>query len=269
MKIFKDKNNAIKLINGFLYSELNEFKNGYYGDHNFKIQDLRSLSIAWVSYYFKDYIFEEIISSLQNFIDDVKKEKDFDTNGWFKIPALQSSAYIFTSNNSHINSLFSNISCHQSIHRLFIIESLSILCPLLPNYITLSYGSELRNSTIENFKHMHFYREENLIFLLSCEGSTEEKIIFFNELINKYGCQKDNLLNTFINNSFYRNSFFLDSFSKSKSYFLFKLLTSPILYEQDQIPLFPDFPENYFDILIEKENNHPLNTSYFDFGYLK
>jgi hypothetical protein len=83
-----------QLINGFIRTELELFKNQFNQPSVPAIQEDRSLAIAWLCYYFKDIVSSENASSIIEFLDEVRFSDNYDIYGWYRIPALQASAFI-------------------------------------------------------------------------------------------------------------------------------------------------------------------------------
>ena len=143
-----------QLINGFIESELELFKNQFEESPIPAIQEARSLSIAWICYYFKDSITNENSAAIIKFVDDVYVSENYRKHGWFRISALQAAAFILTADIHYANSLIQNIDCGQSWARGYIIESASIICPLL------SFNNKyLKGATETNIKYSHVYYE--------------------------------------------------------------------------------------------------------------
>ncbi|MBL0267152.1 MAG: hypothetical protein IPP99_00290 [Chitinophagaceae bacterium] len=66
-----------QLINGFIESELELFKNQFEESPIPAIQEARSLSIAWICYYFKDSITNENSAAIIKFVDDVYVSENY------------------------------------------------------------------------------------------------------------------------------------------------------------------------------------------------
>ena len=251
-----------QLINGFIKSEFELFKKQFDETPVPKIQDERSLAIAWLCYYFKDSISSEISCDLKNFVDFVGSRESYSTNGWYRISSLQAAVFILSSEIYYANRLIQHLDCGQSWARGFILESVSIICPLL------SFNNQyLKIATENNIKYSHALDEENIVLYLSTTGTDEDKI---NWIENQHRiCEKDyhrKFLNGLqINDRPYQNSFFVRAFNKIKSYVIFKLLCQPIL-DKSELSLFDEI--DYLQV-VSLEKNHPLNDIYFDLSYLK
>ncbi len=250
-----------QLINGFIKSELELFIKQF--DERFipDIQDQRSLAIAWLCYYFKDSVSSENSSSIIQFVEKVHLSANYCTYGWMRISALQASAFILTGDIYYANSLIQHIDCGQGWARGYIIESASIICPLL------SFGNhQLKKATETNIKYFHTYYEENVILYLSTNGTAEEKV---NWLEHQISISNDDYLRKFFNRlksdgDLNKSGFFVRMFSKVKSYIIFKMLCQPS-FAEFQLNLFSDLD---FNKLTKLENKHPLNDYYIDLSFL-
>jgi hypothetical protein len=243
------------LINGFIKSELELFKKHFNDDPVPEIQDKRSLAIAWLSYYFKSSISKANVSEITGFVRDVHLQENYHTHGWFRISALQASAFILSSDTHYSTSLIQHIDCGQSWTRGFIIKSVGIMCPLLSfdNY-------RLLNATESNLRHYHSYSNENILVLLSTNGTTEEKLDWLEaeSLIKNKDYYKQFVNGSKTYNCGEKTDFFIKSFSEIKSYVIFKMLSQPFLAEV-QSTLFDDAN---LENLMELEKKHPLNEMY-------
>lgn len=253
-----------QLINGFIASELELFKNQFGESPVPEIQDRRSLAITWLCYYFKSIITPKNTAAIKRYVDKVFSMDDYSHNGWYKIPALQAAAFILTSDTHYEKLLINQIDCKQTSTRMFILKCVGIICPLL------SFDNRLLQTvTEENLKHNHFYREENVILYLLTKGTTEQKRGWLNEqiLICTDEAGKKFLTELKAQNHFYKSSFFLKTFNEVKSYIIFKIFTEPIPGEV-QPNLFNEIEIDFSEVAnLEKTN--PLNDYYIDFGFLK
>lgn len=253
-----------QLVNGFIQTELELFIKQFDETLVADIQDERSLTIAWLCYYFKDIISPFNKLSITDFVEYVYEREDYNRHGWYRIPALEASAFILTSNIIYANNLSRHIGCGQGWARGFIIQSASIICPLL------TFNNQyLREATETNIKYSHAYYEDAIILYLSSRGTGAEKKNWIEQQINldqkKYHIKFLNALK--IAGNRHQSGFFVKTFNKVKSYFIFKVLSQPILAEI-QPTLFDDSEIN-FNLLIEIEKEHPLNDYYIDLSFLK
>jgi hypothetical protein len=252
-----------QIINGFIESELELFKNHFYDELVNPMQDVRSLSIAWVSYHFTEVISDENINKIVKFVDEVYSNEHYRTVGWYRVSALEAASFILTFDIRYANNLIQHLSCGQSWARGFIVESTSIICPLLGFNNTY-----LKEATEFNFKYRHSYFEPCAILFLCTNGSSKEKRDW---LQNQYLISDKNLQSFFDSltkaNKYFTYDFFIYSFSKAKSYFLFKIMSETKLSESQQT-LF-NFVELSFDKLWKKEKEHPLANYFIDLSFLE
>jgi hypothetical protein len=252
-----------QLINGFIKSELKLFKKQFDESPISEIQEERSLAIAWLCYFFKGSISSENKSAIIQFVHYVHSMENYTYHGWFRISALQAAAFILTLDTYYANSLIQHIDCGQSWSRGFIIESASIICPLL------SFNNEhLKNATETNIKYANVLYEKSIILYLSTKGTAEEKVKW---LENQISLAEQDYQRKFLNNlktdeRLNHSGFFVNTFNRAKSYAIFKLLSQPFLTEI-QLALFDDVDINFKD-LNHLEKNHPLNDYYIDLDFL-
>lgn len=252
-----------QLINGFIKSELELFKEQFYEGPIPTIQDERGWAIAWLCYYFKNSISSENISSIFNFVNNVYSSDNYNTHGWLRISALQASAFILTSDIFYANSLIQHIDCSQSLSRGYVLRSAGIICPLL------SFDNQLlRTATETNIKSSHNYYEENIILYLLTNGSREEKV---NWLEYQISIDEKNYHKKFFDSikksgKYYKSGFFVNTFNKAKSYILFKMFSQPSV-DMFQPKLFDESEIDFYK-LAEVENKHPLSDYYIDLSFL-
>jgi hypothetical protein len=252
-----------QLINSFIKSEFELFKKQFDEIPVSEIQDERCLAIAWLCYYFKESVTNENTSAIIHFVDDVYSRDNYSTHGWFRISALQAAAFILTSDIRYANSLIQHIDCGQSWARGFILESASIICPLL------SFDNEqLKKATETNMKYSHGLYEENIILYLLTKGRAEEKLKWLENQIrlDEKNYHRKFLIGLKTAGRLNQSGFFVRSFNKAKSYLIFKLLSHPFLAEV-QPKLFDD-QEISFKDLTDLEAKHPLNDYYIDLSFL-
>jgi len=256
-------NYSKNLINGFLQTELSLFKNQFDEFPSPEIQDIRSLSIAWASYYFKELVTDETEKKITNFVDEVYYRENYNTHGWYIIPSLQAAAFILTGNIFYANSLLEHISCGQSWARISIIESAGLICPLLQ-----FDNPYLRKGTERNIEYCHGMFEECTLLYISTKGSIQEKLNWLNRQIENdtgghYKEFFEKLKNT---GNYYKSDFFIRAFNKAKSYFLFKIICKPS-YMEVHPGLFDNIELNFEQQCI-KEKQHPLSDSYINLKFL-
>jgi hypothetical protein len=257
-------NYAKQLINGFLQRELVLFKNQFNESPVPEIQDSRSLSIAWVCFYFKELITTETAKQISDYVDEIYQIENYTTHGWYRISSLQASAFILTGNKHYANSLLQHLDCGQSWARGFIIESAAIICPLLKFQNTF-----LQKSTESNLKYIHGMDEECTILYLCTVGTLEEKQNWLSQQIEintkEFHQRFFEILQT--SGKLYKSEFFIRAFDKAKSYFLFKTICEPTFIEV-QPQLFDDTAVR-FEQLLKTEKEHPLSDVYIDLSFLK
>lgn len=257
-------NYAKQLINGFLQRELTLFKRQFDESPFPEIQDRRSLSIAWVCFYFSEMITTETTIQITDYVKDVYQSENYTTHGWYKISSLQAAAFILTNDIHYANSLVQHMDCGQGWARGFIIESAAIICPLLTFQNTY-----LQKATEANLKYSHVFDEDCTILYLCTVGSSEEKQNWLNQQVEIE--TKENHKRFFeklkTSGELYKSEFFIKAFDKAKSYFIFKTICEPA-YIEIQPQLFDNAPIG-FEQLLRKEKEHPLSDVYIDLSFLK
>ena len=276
--------NSKQLINRFIKAELEQFKRQFYALSVPEIQDVRSLAIAWACYYFKEFIESDTSSAIVEFVDEIHARDDYSTYCWFKISALQAAAFLLTSEVYYANSLIRHISCEQGWARYFILQSASIICPLL------SFNDmHLKKATEFNIEHSHGYYEENIVLYLSTKGSSAEKRNWLEHQIAivETDYHKRFYMELKTAGKRYASGFFVEIFNKLKSYLIFKIMTQPSVggtqlslfdksefdfvkraNKETQLTLF-DRSESGFVKFAKMEQAHPLNNYYIDLSFLK
>ncbi|HNM69595.1 MAG TPA: hypothetical protein PKG57_08045 [Flavobacteriales bacterium] len=252
-----------QLINGFIKSELELFRKQFDESLVPEIQETRSLAIAWLCYFFKNSVSSDNSSAIIQFVDYVDSKENYNTHGWYRISALQAASFILNADPSFAASLIQHIDCGQGWARGFVLESASIICPLL------SFDNEqLKKATETNMKYCHGLYEENVLLYLSTKGRGEEKLKWLEDQISLD--EKDHhrkfLIGLKADGGLNKSGFFVRSFNKAKSYLIFKLLSHPFR-EEVQPELF-DNVEISFKELTYREEKHPLNDYYIDLSFL-
>jgi hypothetical protein len=252
-----------QLINGFIQTELELFKKQFDDSPVPNMQEERSLAISWVCYYFKDSITYENKSAILDFVNDVYSRDNYCTFGWFRISALQAAAFILTSDIFYANSLIQHIGCGQGWARAYIIESAALICSLL------KFDNQYLKKEIElNIKYAHFFYEESTILYLSTNGSASEKKHWLDQISMSIVFEHQTIFFNKLKKSgtLYQSGFFIRSFSTAKSYFLFKILSQPILLDI-QPSLFDEMDVD-FNNSVQLEKDHPLSDYYIDLSFL-
>jgi len=251
-----------QMINGFIKSELELFKQHFDDSPVPEIQDERSIAIAWLCYYFKDSVTSENSSAIIQFVDHVAAMENYTHHGWFRISALQAAAFILTSDIYYANSLIQHVDCGQSTARRFIIECASIICPLL------SFDNQqLKKATEKNIDYAHGLFEESSVLYLSTDGTAKEKSRWLDNQISlsETDSRSEILLSLKTAGRFYKSGFFSSAFNRAKSYVIFKMFSRPVLADI-QLQLF-DNTEIHFAELTTLEKKHPLHDYYIDMSF--
>jgi len=253
-----------QLINGFIEAELNEFKKLVNEALVPDVQDIRSLSIAWLCYYFRESISHENRNKIVKFVDRANNSSNYKSRLWYRVSALQAAAFILTTKIEYANALLRHISCGQGWARAFILQSAGIICP------RLSFRNEILEIVTErNMEFLHFYYKENIALYLFTKGTADEKLQWINYQIkiNKREEQIKFLEGLKSYSCTFETGLFLQIFSRIKSYIIFKIFSNPELVEVQPM-LFDKVERDY--ITIERlEENHPLSTYYLDFSFLE
>ncbi len=257
-------NLANRLINGFLHSELELFKKSFNEPIPMipEIQDFRGLAIAWVCYYFKLLIDEENRINITNYVEEIYALEYNNPRIQYQIMALEAAAFILTKRQHFATKLLSKCSGHRSA-RYHVLESAAIICPQI-NF----YNSQIRISVESNIKFGQVTWKESTILYLNTNGSAAKKIEWAKkQSLNCSDYQKEFFDGLLEGNRFYKSSFFVSAMSHAKSYFIFKVMSNPILRKTEQT-LFDHMPLDY-ENLRDQERKHPLSDGYIDFSFLK
>lgn len=249
-------------VNTFLSVELDVFKEVFKVKMIPAMQDWRGLAIAWVCYYFKDLVSDKNREKIIEFLEEVYSMENLQYYGWYRIPSLETAAFILTQYNSYLNRVLANIGCGQGWARSHFVECAGLALPYV------KFDNEYLRTAVEfNLEKSQIYFEESVCLYLLSTGKTEDKRKWIAEqkekLIEKKWDIKffDKLENK---SRFWPMPFFLESFNKAKSYFIFKIMSYKNL-EEEPMTLF-DTPN--FEELWKKEEEHPLNKRYLNFEWL-
>ncbi|MBK6536879.1 MAG: hypothetical protein IPG09_03580 [Ignavibacteria bacterium] len=90
------KLNSKDIINILIAKELEQFKRNYEIQPIPKLQDLCSLSIAWLCYYYKGKISRENMREISEFAKQVLESEEYNITGWSRIPAILAASYVLT-----------------------------------------------------------------------------------------------------------------------------------------------------------------------------
>lgn len=259
-----NRETSIRLVNGFLESELNTIKEAYTSSY-FKSNHLdASQAIAWSCYIFKDWITGNIKNQLINFASELIDGKC----SWLNIPCILAASYIFEENKNIRDHLFNNVSHGSSITRKNILESIGFIAPLVS-----FNNSTLRNSVRINISRRYFWYQESAILYLSTNGTDADKRRWALRANKHYKNHEDHQLffETLLESpDYYESSFYSEKFSNAKSYLIFKLITSPSL-SNHQANLFGEKKnaDELMQYLQEREKEHPLTHSQVDISSIK
>ena len=253
-------------INDLMESELNQFNINYRNSPISREQEFRSFSIAWLCTFFTDYISPVNIQRVHSFVDQTMDEEDYNSFGWFRIPALQAATYKLTSESRYRDHLLKQLSCGQASFRELMMISTAFITP------EISFQNEsLRSSTLVNIERVQGYYEENIILRLCTEGSSRDKQEWLRSLEKAHDKK---YMNPFIKklmkgSSNYKCDFFAHYFIQIKTYILFKLLS--FLSKKDSFGAYEGKVdgEDIMKNLYEAEKQHPLTNYYIDLSYLK
>ena len=227
----------------------------------------KNIRLRWFERLFElsHYEFQKKVwleAAIENYVTEVNYSKNYKTHGWHRISALQSASFILSNNTEHRDTLLNHISCGQGWARGFIIESAAIICPLL------DFNNDyLRESTELNIKYSHGCDEENTVLFLCTKGNAIDKQNWLKSMMKT---EKEYHLKFFEglikSGKLYQSGFFVPVFNNAKSYFIFKILSEPVL-AVGQPELFDEIKIT-FDDLIALEKKHPLNDFYIDLDFL-
>jgi hypothetical protein len=251
------------LINGFLQSELELFRQEIDAESVSENQELRGFAIAWISYYFNELITTETRNKIIGFVN---KQYNIDVDEfcvkyWYRIPSLETAAFILSRDEYYANRMLQRLDCGQSWARWEFINCAGLIAPRLQFYNTV-----LRISVERNMEYSQFGYKECILLYLCTMGEIKDK----NEWIIKqmvkgnHQTHHDDIWKN-IKSGLTPITLFCNAFSKAKSYFLFKIMTNPV-FQQESLDM---FEEKYdFEALIRRENAHPLSSGHFDSKFL-
>lgn len=247
-----------EIINYIITSELEQFKTNFEVQPIPESQDICSLAIEWLCYNFKERISTANVKAITGFVHQVMSDKNYNTHGWSRIPALQAAAYCLTQEEYILHSLLENVSCEQATNRAFILQSVSVICPIIP------FESEVFRDAVEyNFKVFHGLADIGLIVYLNTNGRSEKKLEWLKE-ISEWECFKNNKqIAQIISGEYIEINFFKDTLSKIKSHILFSILNYPISYDK-QVSLFQERGSSNSKLNLFQDN-HPLDKNSFIF----
>lgn len=260
-----NRETTIRLFNGFMETELDAIKKAYAtsnleGDHLDASQ-----AIAWSCYMFKDWVNQEVENRLTEFAAELAHSDD---NDWVWLTSLLSAAHLLKENEDVRDRLLNQVSHGTAAHRNEVVKAVTFLVP------TVSFpNSYLKKAVTTNIERIQDLYEESVILYLCTDGADDDKrrwALKAKKRFNEFDDHKAFFNDIFEQNEYYQNSFFADTFSKAKSYVIFNLLAKPILNDQ-QSGLFnaEQNAESIVSQLQDREQAHPLSTSYIDLSCLK
>lgn len=198
--------------------------------------------------YVNDYKLSDTLKErLAIFVGEKKSSDKFDTYDWARLPQLLALDYVLNYNSDSLQKLLKSVFCKQSSDRAHHILSVAWIC----QSVDFS-NSTLHKSFQVNVSSHHGYTEENLLLLLHCKDSLNQKQIWLNSNWEYLKSINDKVKNMFeggaiICDTFHRN--FMD--------------TSIFTAEKYTLSLGNFANSSDFNVLKERLKNHPLNTSIF------
>lgn len=253
-----NQKNVNDIVNFIIKTEFEQFKQDFEDEPIPPSQDISSLAIEWLCYYCKEKVSLVNKNAIVNYVDEVMKTKDYETNGWCRIPALLAASYILTEREYYLDNLLKNLACHQSIDREFICKALSIICEIVP------FSNEYFQCSVETNLIMHHgLHDISVILLLYSDGEYEVKEKWLSETLEIEELKSNRILNELSSGKSTTNDFFIETLNEIKSYILFAILKHSYSYNS-QLDLFENRKVNP-KVLIHYNDNHPLNKTKFEF----
>jgi len=242
---------AFEIVNDLISSELEYYKLGYEISPIPLSQDVSSLSIEWLCYYFKNHVSTENSQQILSFVDQKRTNK----SGEFKIAALEACAYIFTGNELYLNSLLTKLSCGRSSDRRFIVQSVAIIAPLI------DYNNDYLQDSVEyNIRNNYGFADECILLFLATNPEKDYLKGWLMYQLYQGETNSSSLLRNLLSDGFVlKQQFFRTFFADIKSYILFRILRNSDTYH-GQLQLFNDKPERYERISSNKDY-HPLDST--------
>lgn len=247
------------IVNFVIATELEQFKQDFNVAPIPATQNISSLAIEWLCFYCKENVSIENKNGIVNFVDHVMQNKDYNTVGWSRIPALLAASYALTKNEYYIKDLLNNLSCHQSSNREFICKALSIICKILP------FDNEyFQESVLTNMQKHQGLDNISVILLLNSNGETEAKEQWLKETFESETLKSNTFLSDLLSGKPYKEDFFQKALSEVKSYILFRILKHSYSYN-NQTNIFADNKRVSPKTLNSFHDNHPLDKASFEF----
>jgi len=260
----QEKSKLANLINEYIHQELNNFVKNYRNPQITKKQELRSLSIAWFSSFFPDHVSFNNSEMIHTFVETALCERDYDSFGWIRIPALEASSYKLTGDINHLHSMLNKLSCEQSRFRDLMMISAAFVVQ------SINFNNEiLNNATMTNINRRQFYHQENIILRLCTEGDANDKKRWLYQLMNDNDYLADFIKELLKGALIHNNDFFFRQFSEIKTYVLFSLLDFINSYRSN-VPQAHNNEIRTFSMKLRNyEEKHPLTNTSIDFSYLR
>ncbi|MFH1005700.1 MAG: hypothetical protein V1781_09475 [Bacteroidota bacterium] len=248
-----------EIVNFIIATELEQFKQDFDIKPIPQSQDISSLAIEWLCFYCKENVSIKNRDAIKNYVDEVMQTKDYNTEGWSRIPALLAASFTLTETEYHLNNLLQNLSCHQSTNREFICKCLTIICPILP------FDNEyFQGSVEENLRKHHGLDYISVIMLLNSNGEDEAKEKWLKEICESETFKSNNFLTDLLSGKFYKEDFFQETLNEIKSHILFRILKHSYSYN-NQINIFDNNKRVFPKTLNSFCDNHPLDRESFQF----
>lgn len=249
------------IVNFLISTELEQFKQDYDVSPIPKSQDLISLSIEWLCYYCKEQVSNENKNEILAFVNSILCKDDFNFNGWFKIPALLAAAFTLTGKEYYINDVLNNLSCKQSVHRRFICQVLTVICPDLP-----FDNHYFKSSVLSNLEKKHGYDEISTYLLLYSQGDKNHKKNWIIENLDGETSHTKKFLSDLLLDKELNEPFFQQTINSIKSHILFRVLKHSYLYN-NQPNLFDTNQRVSPRTLNLFKDAHPLDKVSFNFDF--
>lgn len=255
------KKQVTDIVNFVIETELEQFKQDFDLAPIPVSQDLSSLSIEWLCYYFKENVSKTNLTAITSFVDEIRIKENYNVHGWMRIAALQGAAYVLTGDENYLIPLLENIACMQSTTRVFMLQSVSVIAPLL------DFENDYLKEAVElNVYHNHDCADESILLLLSTNGPDELKMEWLKyELAGKQTNSTALLKVLLEKNSVVDNDFYQSIFNEIKNHILFRILKHSYSFN-NQTSLFSDNKRVFPKTLNSFQDNHPLDRTKFEFN---
>ena len=248
------------IVNFLIETELEQFKQDFDLALIPVSQDISSLSITWLCFYCKENVSTKNRQAITDFVDEIMKKENYRTHGWMRIAALQAAAFVLKDKEDYLNPLLSNVACHQSSIRTFILQCVSVIMPLLD-----FENEHLREAVEFNVHHNHVFADESILLLLCTNGESKIKMEWIkNQLKGKKTNSTALLVKLLDKNAVINNDFYQSIFMEVKNHILFRILRHSYSYN-NQTNMFDDNKRVFPKTLNSFRDKHPLNKESFQF----